>query len=173
MTAQILRDRLKEGDRRVAGAAGAVADLVKGDPELLGALIGLLDDEDAAVVAHTSHALMQIAQDRSSLFDPFADALLDRLEQLRQWEIGEQLPKILVCLPLTDQQADKLCEILSANIQNRSNIVAACSLQGIVDLARDGRIESARARGVLDEALRSDRKALSARARRLQKQLPS
>ena len=171
MTAQTLRDRLKEGDRRVVGAAGSVADLVRRDPDLVAELIGLLDDEDAAVVSHTCHAMMQIAQDRPALFDPFADALLDRLEKLRQWEIGEQLPKILVRVSLSDRQVAMLYDILSSNIRNRSNIVAACALQGIVDLARDGRVERARAQSALDAALHSERKALSARARRLQKQL--
>ena len=86
-------------------------------------------------------------------------------------EIGEQLTKILVRVLLSDRQVARLYDILSSNIQNRSNIVAACALQGIVDLACDGRVERARAQSVLDAALRSERKALSARARRLQKQL--
>ncbi len=168
-----LRDRLEEGDRRVIGAAGAVADTVRRNPDRIAELIGLVDDDDTAVVAHTAHAMMQIAQDEPALFDPFADTLLDRLEALRQWEIGEQLPKILVCLPLTDNQAERLYDILCANIQDRSNIVAACSLQGIVDLARDGRVDRGRAQAALNAALGSHRKALAARARRLQKYLPA
>ena len=173
MNSQTLRDRLAEGDRRVVGAAGAVADQVRRDPDLVAELVGLLDDDDAAVVAHAAHAMMQVAGDNSAVFDPLADMLLDRLQQPRQWEIGEQLPKILVRLPLSATQSARLYEILLANMRNRSNIVAACSLQGIADLARDGRVDRGRTQAALDAALGSDRKALSARARRLQKQLSS
>ncbi|MCP4317151.1 MAG: hypothetical protein GY789_14345 [Hyphomicrobiales bacterium] len=164
-----LRDRLKEGDRRIVGAACAVADQVRQDATLLPHLIKLLDDDDTAVVAHTAHALMQIAMDEPARFDPFVESLLDRLEQPRQWEIGEQLPKILVRAALTDAQVERLFGVLAANTRNKSNIVAACSLQGIVDLACDRRIEPQMAEKTLAAALTSDRKALSARARRLLK----
>ena len=163
-----LRDRLEEGDRRVVGAAGAVADQVREDPELLPGLIDLLDDANAAVVAHTAHALMQIGQSSPGLFDPFVETLLDRLSAPAQWEIGEQLPKILVRCRLSDAQAQRLFNILQANTLNRSNIVAACSLQGIIDLAQDGRVSRNTAQGVLETGLKSERKALAARARRLQ-----
>lgn len=166
-----LRDRLEEGDRRVVGAAGAVADQVRQDPGLLPELIELLDDTDPAVVAHTTHAMMQLGLSDPSLFDPFVETLLDRLADPAQWEIGEQLPKILVRTRLSDSQVQRLYSILQNNSNNRSNIMAACSLQGIVDLARDGRIDRNGAERALEAALKSDRKALSARARRLQKTL--
>lgn len=166
-----LRDRLEEGDRRVVGAAGAVADQVRRDPVLLSGLIDLLDDTDTAVVAHSAHALMQISQSNPALFDPFVETLLERLAAPAQWEIGEQLPKILVRSRLSDAQAQRLFGILQTNTLNRSNIVAACSLQGIVDLARDGRVDRAAAEQALDTALHSDRKALAARARRLKSEL--
>ncbi|MEX3009133.1 hypothetical protein [Hoeflea sp. TYP-13] len=164
-----LRDRLMEGDRRVVGAAGAVADQVRQDATLLPELIALLDDGDKAVVAHAAHALMQLAADEPARFDPFADGLLDRLETLNQWEIGEQLPKILVRTALTNVQVQRLAGILKSNTNAKSNIVAACSLQGIVDLACDRRIDPAIAVKCLETALASDRKALAARARQLQK----
>ena len=164
-----LRDRLAQGDRRIVGAAGSVADQVlQGDARLLD-VINLLEDDDTSVVAHAAHALMQIAMAEPARFDAHTDRLLDLLENPRQWEIGEQLPKILVRAALTDIQAERLAGILEANSGNKSNIVAACSLQGIVDLARDGRIKASVAHRLIDLALSSDRKALAARARKLQK----
>lgn len=169
MSCSELRDRLRKGDRRSVGAAGAVADLVRQDAALLPQLIDLLDDNDEAVVAHAAHAMMQIALDGPARFDPFVDPLLARLEQLRQWEIGEQLPKILVRTKLSEEQVERLAGIFSANINARSNIVAACSLQGMVDLACDRLIERRLAEQALDTALASKRKALAARARQLRK----
>ncbi|MEM9104815.1 MAG: hypothetical protein AAGC96_04100 [Pseudomonadota bacterium] len=169
--ARPLRDRLEEGDRRIVGAAGAVADEVRQNPALLSELVDLLGDTDPAVVAHTSHALMQIGLSDPSLFDPFVEILLDRLAVPAQWEIGEQLPKILVRTRLTENQAQRLFAILRNNTRNSSNIVAACSLQGIVDLARDGRASREDAENALEAAIKSDRKALAARARRLRTEL--
>ena len=164
-----LRDRLKQGDRRIVGAAGSVADQVLRDDAPLCGVISLLEDDDTAVVAHAAHALMQIAMAEPVRFDVHIDALLDLLENPRQWEIGEQLPKILVRAALTNFQTERLAGILEANSGNKSNIVAACSLQGIVDLACDGRIKASVAHRLIDTALASDRKALAARARKLQK----
>lgn len=164
-----LRDRLSEGDRRELGAAGSVADAIVGDPVLVGDLIACLDDDDPAVVAHAAHAAMQVSARQPSLFDPHIEGLIARLEALKQWEIGEQLLKILVRLPLSSEQAERLYRILGENLQSRFTIVAACSLQAVIDLASDGLIDAAKARKTLDAALASDRKALSARARKLQK----
>ena len=168
-----LRDRLAESDRRLPGAAGSVAGLVIDDPDLVGELIACLDNADPAVVAHAAHAAMQVSARRPSLFDIHIEGLIVRLKALKQWEIGEQLPKILVRLPLSSEQAGRLYGILCINLESRFNIVAACSLQAVVDLAGDGLIDAARARETLDRALASDRKALSARARKLQKSAAS
>ncbi len=164
-----MRDRLARGDRRELGAAAAVADDVIDNNVPVELLIDLLDDEDEAVVAHCAHALMQICGQRPQLFDPLIDRLLDQLTRPKQWEIGEQLPKVLVRAALSAAQAERLHTILVENMQNRSNIVAACSLQAIVDLAQDNRIAASLARNALNTALNCERKALAARARRLQK----
>jgi len=166
-----LRDRLREGDRRVPGAAGAVADAVLSDHALMTDLMAHLDDDDPVVVSHAAHAAMQIAKKNPSLFDPHVEQLITLLQALRQWEIGEQLPKILAGCQLTPQQAGKIADVLLINLESQFNIVAACSLQAIVDLASDERIDRARADQALEQALTSPRKALSARARKLQTQM--
>lgn len=166
-----LRDRLEEGDRRVPGAAGSVADSVLSDHDLMPELVSLLDDENPVVVSHAAHAAMQISLENSALFDPYIAHLMALVRDLKQWEVGEQLPKVLVRCKLSDSQAQETSDILLANVDSQFNIVAACSLQGIIDLAADGRIDRAGAVNALDRALASPRKALSARARKLQKQL--
>ena len=130
-------------------------------------LLDCLDDPDPAVVSHAAHAAMQLSGRQPSLFDPYVEDLISRLQVPAAWEIGEQLPKILVRSKLTPRQCARLGDILIENLESRSNIVAACSLQAIVDLARDGRIDRAVARRALDHALASERKALAARARNL------
>ncbi|MCY6380665.1 hypothetical protein [Hoeflea prorocentri] len=164
---ETIRDRLKEGDRRSVGAAASVAETVRGDTQLLPKLLDLMDDPDTGVVARAAHAAMQISLSAPELFDTHIDRLLNGLERLSQWEIGEQFPKILTRTNLSADQTERLFLILADNLRDKSNIVAACSLQGMVDLAHDNRIPVGRVREQIEFALRSDRKALSARARRL------
>lgn len=141
------------------------------DHALIPDLIALLDDGDPVVVSHAAHAAMQIAQKNPSVFDPHVRHLITLLQALRQWEIGEQLPKILTACKLTAAQAREIADILLVNLESQFNIVAACSLQAIVDLASDERIDGEQADQALERALASPRKALSARARKLQKQM--
>ena len=166
-----LRDRLGEGDRRVPGAANAIADCVVSDFALMPDLIAHLDDDDPVIVSHAAHAAMQVSAKNPVLFDPYVGHLITLLRRMKQWEIGEQLPKILVGCKLTPLQAEEFSDILLTNLESQFNIVAACSLQSIVDLAVDDRISRDVAIQAQQHALASPRKALSARARKLQRKL--
>ena len=157
--------RLAGGERKTLGAA--VARDVLDDPALVAPLIDCLDGDDAAVVSHAAHAVMRIGRDAPALVAPYADRLLAVLAAARQWEIGEQLPKVIVALPLTGDQTGLLADILVRQTGNPSNIAAASALSGLADLATKGRIEQAVALREIERALKSPRKALAARARRL------
>ena len=166
-----LRDRLSEGDRRLPAGAGAVADLILANTCLVPELVSLLSDTNPAVVSHAAHAAMQISARDPSLFDAHVEPLIELTRALPQWEIGEQLPKVLVRCRLSPEQAERLADALKANVDSQYNIVAACSLQGLVDLALDERINAVVARSAVSRAMVSPKKALSARARKLRKTL--
>ncbi|MBO6538627.1 MAG: hypothetical protein JJ969_04435 [Rhizobiaceae bacterium] len=162
-----LRQRLALGDRKEVGEAGAVAREVLDDPALTRPLVDLLEDVDEAVVAHAAHVVMQVGKDAPQLFEPHADRLLSLLRTCSQWEIGEQLPKVLVVIPLDDDQTQQLADMLVAQIDAKSNIAAASALSGLAELAQTGRIGEDVARSAIGTALASPRKALAARARRI------
>jgi len=166
-----MRDRLKAGDRREIGAAGTIADAACECPDLLEPLISFLDEDDPVLVAHSAHALMQISGTDSGMFDEHVEDLLRHLAKPRQWEIGEQIPKILARTRMSDSQLGRLIRCLEDNLNDKSAIAAACALQAIVDLALEGRFDRQCATALLNEALGSDRKALAARARRLRTHL--
>lgn len=150
-----------------------MAQMVEREPDLLAQLLSSLSDTDPAVVAHAAHAAMQLSARQPGLFDPHVQTLIETLRAAEYWELGEQLPKILVRSKLSANQHPHLIAILLRNLEHKSNIVAVCALQALVDLALDGRADRAVARRAIDDALLSDRKALSARARKLQRQLGS
>lgn len=162
-----LREQLAEGQRGEIGAAASVARDILEMPRLAGPVISALGDDDPAIVAHAAHALMQVSLDEPAIFDAHVGKLLDLLDSGAQWEIGEQLPKILVRCTLSDLQTRRLVKSLAGNLQNKSNIVAACALSGLAALAERGLIESRVLDAAIAGALKSPRKALAARARRL------
>ncbi len=162
-----VRQRLANGDRKEVGEASSVAREVLDDPSLVRSLVDCLEDEDTAVVSHAAHVLMQVGGDAPALFQPYADRLLLILRRCSQWEIGEQLPKVLSVMQLDDDQTQQLADTLVVQTANKSNIAAASALSGLADLGATGRIDEAIAREQLDKALRSERKALAARARRI------
>ncbi|MBO6726171.1 MAG: hypothetical protein JJ911_10970 [Rhizobiaceae bacterium] len=162
-----LRQRLALGDRKEVGEAGAVAREVLDDPALTRPLVDLLEDDGEAVVAHAAHVVMQVGKDAPQLFDPHADRLLSILRTCSQWEIGEQLPKVLAAIPLDDDQTQQLADMLTRQIDAKSNIAAASALSGLAELAQTGRISEDVARSAIGAALASPRKALAARARRI------
>ena len=162
-----LRERLLLGDRKEVAEAAAIAREVFDDPRLVRPLVDLLEDADEAVVSHAAHTLMQVGRDAPELFAPYADRLLSMLRTCRQWEIGEQLPKVLVVVPLNDDQTQQLADILTTQVDAKSNIAAASALSGLAELARTGRIPQQLGREAVSAALSSPRKALAARARRI------
>lgn len=162
-----LRDLLAQGRRGETGHATTIARDVLDAPGFLLPLLDLLDDADPAVVAHAAHAVMQVAADRPDLFQPHADRLIDRLDPPAQWEIGEQLPKIVCELDLTPVQAARLAAVLEGRLEDRSAIAAASALSALVRLAERGLADPARVRGAHAAALASSSKALAARARRM------
>jgi hypothetical protein len=166
-----LRERLAEGDRKTLGEASSVAREVLDDPALVRPLVDCLDDADAAVVAHAAHAMMQAGGDRPELFQPYSDRLLAVLSRCSQWEIGEQLPKVLAAMPLDDDQTQQLADILVRQTASPSNIAAASALSGLAELAASGRIPASIAEEEIEKALASPRKALAARARRIASRL--
>ena len=162
-----LRDRLAEGTRGEIGNATEIAREIIEFPGLLHALIELLDDPDGLVVSHGAHAAMQVAVDRPDLFDGHVDRLLDLLERSLHWEIGEQVPKILVLQDLSGAQMARFQALLEHKLGGRSAIAAASALSALVDLAARGAVDAAVARNAHETALRSSSKALAARARQL------
>lgn len=162
-----LRQRLALGDRKEVGEAAAITREVLDDPSLVRPLVDLLEDADEAVVAHAAHVVMQVGRDAPALFLPYADRLLSILRACGQWEIGEQLPKVLAVIELDDDQTQQLADLLAAQVDAKSNIAAASALTGLAELARTGRIGEDIARDAINAALASPRKALAARARRI------
>ena len=74
-------------------------------------------------------------------------------------------------LTLDDTEVSRLLGLLEDLLDGSSAIGAASALTAIVDLARQGRVDHALAEQAIRRALASPRKAVAARARRLEQEL--
>ncbi len=162
-----LRIALGEGDRRELGRSTQVAREVLDNPLMLPDLLECLLESNETVVSHAAHAVMQIGAAEPLLFQQFVDRLISILERPRQWEVGEQVPKVLAELALTEAQADRLTSILIKQIDDRSTIAAACALSVLKRLADRSLADPEIADEAIEKARQSSRKALAARARQL------
>lgn len=163
----ILRE-LAEGKRGAVARSSAVAAYVLEHPAELSNLIAALSLRDAIVVSHAAHAMLTVFKRAPDLFQEHRDALLAILQKQDQWEVIEQLSKILPHLGLGAADRHKLLVRLQTLFEeHRSSIARTCALQAIVDMADlDDAFDDA-ATAALKLALETGSKAMQARARNL------
>lgn len=158
---------LGEGKRGEIGRATEVAREALDNPAMIGDLLSCLTHSDPAVVAHAAHAVMQIGASNVAPFEAHSDRLIDLLDGCSAWEIGEQLPKVLSELDLSQSRLQRLEPILIAQIDNRSAIASVSALSALARLAARGMVDSTKVERLVMTAAASPRKAVAARARRL------
>lgn len=158
---------LSQGKRGEIGRASEIALEALDNPAMVGDLLSCLTHSDPAVVAHAAHAVMQVGASDVAPFDAHTDRLIDLLDNCSAWEIGEQLPKILAELDLSQSQLQRIEPILIAQIDNRSAIASASALSALARLAARSMIDGAKVDRLISTAAASPRKAVAARARRL------
>ncbi len=159
--------KLAEGARGEIGRAAEVALEALDNPAIIPDLLDCLESDNAAVVAHAAHAVMQIGKVRCELFESHAYRLIELLRNRASWEIGEQLPKILAEIDLTNEQIMQLIPELVSQIDDRSAIASVCALTALVRLSERQLFSTVEAERLLAKAVSSPRKAVAARARRL------
>lgn len=158
---------LGEGDRKAVARSSEVAGVVIKRPELLTVVIDALGINDQTTVAHAAHALNTVVQEQPQLLEPHADALV-RSYNYEQWEVLEQLGKILPKLPLTDAQVQAVADRSQHVFYHHTSAIArVCALQCFMDMAAINPSMKLAADDMLQHALTSESKALQARARKL------
>lgn len=163
---------LSEGERKAIARSGEVAQMVLVTPSLLSPLIQALESEDTVIVAHASHALFSVFKAGPNLLNDWVVDLV-RLYHRSQWEILEQLGKILPAIVTAQSDVRAVAARAEAIFHTSgSGIARTCALQCLVDLAQAHSALMPTARAILVAAQNSDSKALQARARRLKASIP-
>jgi len=166
-TRSAILDMQAEGDRKEIARATEAAALAEESPTVLATLVAALFHDDPATVSHAAHALMTLAKDHAPLLDPHREALA-RAYGLDQWEVKEQMAKILPQLGFRRSEQGRLMEEFDETLRHhKSGIARTCALQAMVDMAALDPTHTEAALSALDYAMRKGSKALQARARKL------
>ncbi|MBI5868034.1 MAG: hypothetical protein HZB43_07055 [candidate division Zixibacteria bacterium] len=149
------------------GKSTYVAGLVRREPSLAAELVGVLLSEDKTAVAHAAHALMEVAMSNPEIIQPLRRKLMVEISDIGQWEVREQLCKVLPRLWLSPKDRNIAAGIFVRYLADKSSIVRACALQGLADLAMIDPKRRVPTRKLIEAAAQSGTAAVRARARRL------
>lgn len=159
---------LAEGKRGAVARSTEVANYILQSPAEVSTLIEALQVSDEVIVSHAAHAIHTIFQINSALLVPHKDILLTILLENDQWEIIEQLCKIMPFVGCSDSQIAMLTDhLLTVVVEGKSSIGRTCALEAIVRVAEAESFYVPKADGALKFALEKGTKAMQARARRL------
>ena len=164
-------EQLAEGERKAVARSTEVARRVVADPSLLPCLIDFLLSENTIVVSHAAHALLTVSKRHINLLEPHKGELISVLSS-EQWEVQEQLGKILPRLSLDKPQQVTVWERFQDIFYNgTSSIARTCALQALVDMGTNAEAYRGKAGKVIAYALENGSKAMQARARNLLKDI--
>lgn len=160
-------DLLRIGDRRTLGKSTYVASLVQRKPSLAAELVNAILSKDKTAGAHAAHALLEVTQTDPEIIRPLRRRLLFEISAVDQWEVREQLCKVLPRLRLGPKERNMAAGIFVRYLADKSSIVGACALQGLADLAMIDPKRKPATRKLIEAAERSGTPAVRARARKL------
>ena len=129
-----LLQQLAGGERRSIGQAKDVAATVLAQPLLLEEIIDGLRMDDPIIRSRVAHVVMQVALEAPHLVEPYKDVLLHEVSAIPQWEVREQISKVLPRLPLTPDEIAAAYHLYETYLADRSSIVRTCAMQGLHDL---------------------------------------
>jgi len=159
---------LTEGKRGAVARSTEVAEYLLKHPDELPALIKALASVNTVLVAHAAHALLTVFHRGAGLLEPYKAELLTLLLAGEQWELLEQMAKVMPYLGFNEvdrqHMNDRFWHIVH---YGQSSIARACAVQALVDMAHSEKRFERQAQAALTYALEKGSKAMQARARNL------
>ena len=166
-----IAETLSGGDRRSIGRTKDVVSYVLKHKSALEELVQALDHSDAVVRMRAADALEKVSVDHAEWLNPFARTILSLAVRSHDQEILWHAAQILPRLHLPDDQRRKAYELLLGLLGNKSRIVHAFALTGLVDFSEQDVALREEVTRLVKDAEKSEIPSLAARARKLRKRL--
>lgn len=166
-----LEEMLRGGDRREISVATEAAAIARNDPALVEKLVGWLLAKDAILRSRAAWALKEISKTNPERLQPHKKRFLSDVARIDQWEVQEQLCKILPRLRLTVPELSRAVRIAYACLAHPSGIVRSSGLQALSELADQDPEVQPQVLTLLRQALLDGSPAMQARAQKIVERL--
>jgi hypothetical protein len=162
---------LDGGDLRSIGSSDQVVAIISKDQTLFSELIAGCWSENPLIRMRAADATEKITRSNPALLRPYKKELLGLLAESESPELRWHLAIIIPRLPLNGRERQRAISLLTSYLDDRSSIVKTFALQGLADLAADGRNIRWEVIEILRQATRRGTPAMKARSRKLLRQL--
>ena len=166
-----LLNELMGGERRSIGRATEVARRILDEASPLDEIFAGLLLDNVILRSRSAHVFFQISRERPEWVQPFLPRLLGEIALIPQWEVREQICKILPRLQLTTDDLDRTVRLFQTYLEDKSSIVKTCAMQGLCDLLEHDPELEPLVRGIVENLTLTGSAAMRARGRKLIKQL--
>ena len=166
-----IRELLSGGDRRSIADSNLVRALLERDPERIGELAALADDESWLIVQRVLDLLEKLAHEHPEWVEPHKRLFIGPLAESDKWEIRLQIVRALPLFRWTAAESNRVQAILLENVKFPQTFVRAWALDSLATLSLRKDKLAPIVSGYLREFERSSSKALQARARNIRARL--
>jgi hypothetical protein len=126
---------LQGGDRRSIGRSNEVAALVSDKPELFEILIAGMSLPNLLVSMRCADAAEKITVLHPDYLRPYKYTLIEELSRIEQKEVRWHVAAMLARLPLSENEQQRVIEILLSYTNDRSSIVKTIAMQSLAEFA--------------------------------------
>lgn len=156
-----------ENQRTVAYVDQIIQHMID-SPDFVSVIIGCMTNRHRGLAMRAADGLEKFSLQHTTGLQPFADDLIEILQNQSQKEVRWHLAQILPRLKLSDEQMRIVLKIWIEDFyKSPSNIVQAMSLQAVHDIADVYVPAGKKLNQLIDDALEKGAPAIKARARRL------
>ena len=160
-------EKLQGGDLRSKGRSDEVVKEVFDNPRLFGLVVDGMIYDDPVVRMRASDAVEKITRKRPEYLVPHKSRLITMVSQIDQQEVRWHMALILPRLQLTEQEREKVFEILLSYLDDKSKIVKTFAMQGLADIAEQDRTYLTRVVGLMEELIETGSPAMKSRGKKL------
>jgi len=160
-------EKLQGGDLRSKGKSDEVVKEVFDNPRLFGLVVDGMIFDDPVVRMRAADALEKITRRRPDYMAPHKSRLINVVSQIDQKEVRWHMAVILPRLQLTEQEREKVFQILISYLEDKSKIVRTFAMQGLSDIAESDRAYLSRVVALLEDLVGTGSPAMKSRGNKL------
>ena len=160
-------EKLEGGDRRSIGKADEVVEEVLSNPSLFGVVFSGMLSDNPLIRMRSADAVEKVTAKHPEYLEPFKAELIGRVAEIEQQEVRWHVAQMVPRLGLTEEELERVVEILEGYLRDKSRIVKTSSMQALADLAEQDSTLLLKAIELIEKHTRTGSPAMQSRGRKL------